>query len=72
MQAVFASHADEAVLYYEDASQLDWAALFQQVKFGKIKQLSLYVPDSHQTCHIALNALDAWKFWRHARLQSPQ
>lgn len=72
MQAVFASNADEAVLYYEDASQLDWATLFQQVKFGKIKQLSLYVPDSHQSCHIELNSLDAWKFWRHARLQPPQ
>lgn len=72
LQAVFASNADEAVLCYEDASQLDWAVLFQQVKFGKIKQLSLYAPDSHQTCHVVLNSLDAWKFWRHARLQPPQ
>jgi hypothetical protein len=66
LQAALESGAKEAVMFYENTTELDWSALFQQVKFGKIKQFNLYFPQGHQTCHTVLNTLDGWKFWRKA------
>lgn len=67
---VLASPERQAVFYSEHRSAVDWDLLFQQVKFGKIKQLALYVPDGHETLLIKLNTLDCWKFWRNASLSA--
>jgi hypothetical protein len=61
------SQVKQAVMTYEDASQIDWDKVFKAVQSRKVKQLEIYLPTGNATTQVILKPLDCWKFWRKSK-----